>query len=78
MGFALKMGLLVAFSIAALKILAAKALVVSKVALFIAGMVTFRKLVDFATSFGGSDGGWDRNSVQREPQPQLPPQRPYY
>lgn len=54
MGFAMKMAAMVPVAIAGLYILAGKALIVSKIALLLAGIIGLKKLL---SSKGGSSGG---------------------
>lgn len=65
MGFAMKMAALVPVAIAGLYLLAGKALIVSKIALLLAGIIGIKKLLSSKQgggssgwSSGGSSGGW--------------------
>lgn len=69
MGFAMKMAALVPVAIAGLYLLAGKALIVSKIALLLAGIIGIKKLLSSKggggggaaagwSSGGGSSGGW--------------------
>lgn len=65
MGFAMKMAALVPVAIAGLYLLAGKALIVSKIALLLAGIIGIKKLLQSKNSggssgwsSGGSSGGW--------------------
>lgn len=74
MGFAMKMAAMVPLAIAGLFVLAGKALIVSKVALLLSGIIALKKLIQAKNSgggggheshgwsSGGSSGGWDRRS----------------
>lgn len=72
MGFMMKMAAMVPVAIAGLYILAGKALIVSKIALLLAGIIGLKKLLSSKQSApastgwssGGSGGssGWDRRS----------------
>ncbi|XP_055616363.1 uncharacterized protein LOC129762274 [Toxorhynchites rutilus septentrionalis] len=73
MGFMMKMAAMVPVAIAGLYILAGKALIVSKIALLLAGIIGLKKLVASKQSGGGGGGwssggsghggGWDRRSA---------------
>lgn len=56
MGFAMKMAALVPVAIAGLYLLAGKALIVSKIALLLAGIIGIKKLL--SSKGGSSGGGW--------------------
>lgn len=56
MGFAMKMAALVPVAIAGLYLLAGKALIVSKIALLLAGIIGLKKLLSSKQGSGG--GGW--------------------
>lgn len=56
MGFAMKMAALVPVAIAGLYLLAGKALIVSKIALLLAGIIGLKKLISSKSGGGGS--GW--------------------
>lgn len=58
MGFAMKMAALVPVAIAGLYLLAGKALIVSKIALLLAGIIGLKKLLSSKQSGGGGGGGW--------------------
>lgn len=59
MGFAMKMAALVPVAIAGLYLLAGKALIVSKIALLLAGIIGIKKLLSSKQSGGGgSSAGW--------------------
>lgn len=65
MGFAMKMAALVPVAIAGLYLLAGKALIVSKIALLLAGIIGLKKLISSKNSggssgwsSGGGSGGW--------------------
>lgn len=60
MGFAMKMAALVPVAIAGLYLLAGKALIVSKIALLLAGIIGIKKLLSSKSSGGGggSAAGW--------------------
>ncbi|XP_063541916.1 uncharacterized protein LOC134750627 [Cydia strobilella] len=72
MGFAMKMAAMVPLAIAGLFILAGKALIVSKIALLLSGIIALKKIIaqknsgggghDSGWSSGGTSGGWDRRS----------------
>ncbi|XP_073963190.1 DUF1676 domain-containing protein Osi12 [Choristoneura fumiferana] len=72
MGFAMKMAAMMPVAIAGLFLLAGKALIVSKIALLLAGIIALKKIMaqksggghDSGWSSGGSSGGggWDRRS----------------
>lgn len=57
MGFAMKMAAMVPVAIAGLYLLAGKALIVSKIALLLAGIIGIKKLLS-SKSGGGGSGGW--------------------
>lgn len=57
MGFAMKMAAMVPVAIAGLYLLAGKALIVSKIALLLAGIIGIKKLLSSKQS-GGSSSGW--------------------
>lgn len=57
MGFAMKMAALVPVAIAGLYLLAGKALIVSKIALLLAGIIGIKKLLS-SKQGGGGGGGW--------------------
>ncbi|XP_050087570.1 uncharacterized protein LOC126572369 [Anopheles aquasalis] len=70
MGFMMKMAAMVPVAIAGLYLLAGKALIVSKIALLLAGIIGLKKLVASKqqhgsgwSSGGSGHGGWDRRSV---------------
>lgn len=70
MGFMMKMAAMVPLAIAGLYILAGKALIVSKIALLLAGIIGLKKLLASKQSQGHSSdaGGWSaasRNSWDR-------------
>ncbi|XP_037028485.1 uncharacterized protein LOC119068817 [Bradysia coprophila] len=56
MGFAMKMAAMVPVAIAGLYILAGKALIISKIALLLAGIIGIKKLLSSKQSSGGSSG----------------------
>lgn len=66
MGFAMKMAAMVPVAIAGLYLLAGKALIISKIALLLAGIIGIKKLLSSKqsggssgwSSGGGSSGGW--------------------
>lgn len=58
MGFAMKMAALVPVAIAGLYLLAGKALIVSKIALLLAGIIGIKKLLSSKQSGGGGGSGW--------------------
>lgn len=61
MGFAMKMAAMIPVAIAGLYILAGKALIISKIALLLAGIMGIKKLLSSKQSGGGgstSSGGW--------------------
>ncbi|XP_047539768.1 uncharacterized protein LOC125073110 [Vanessa atalanta] len=75
MGAAMKMAAMIPLAIAGLFILAGKALIVSKIALLLAGIIALKKIIAQKnggggggheshgwSSGGGSSGGWDRRS----------------
>lgn len=69
MGFAMKMAALVPVAIAGLYLLAGKALIVSKIALLLAGIIGLKKLISSKSSggssgwnSGGGSGGWQSGS----------------
>ena len=74
MGIAAKMAALVPIAIAGLYLLAGKALIISKVALLIAGIIALKKLISSKSGGGGgghsspgggwqgSGGGWDKRA----------------
>ncbi|CAG4970443.1 uncharacterized protein LOC123702792 [Colias croceus] len=75
MGAAMKMAAMIPVAMAGLFILAGKALIVSKIALLLAGILALKKLIaaknsgggghdshSSGWSSGGSSGGWDRRS----------------
>ncbi|CAH4036959.1 unnamed protein product [Pieris brassicae] len=76
MGAAMKMAAMIPVAIAGLFILAGKALIVSKIALLLAGILALKKLIaaknsggasqdshsSHGWSSGGASGGWDRRS----------------
>lgn len=66
MGFAMKMAAMVPVAIAGLYILAGKALIVSKVALLLAGIIALKKLLSSkgGSSGGGGGGGWSGGQSQ--------------
>lgn len=66
MGFAMKMAAMVPVAIAGLYILAGKALIVSKVALLLAGIIGLKKLLSSkgGSSGGGGGGGWSGGQSQ--------------
>ncbi|XP_055587921.1 uncharacterized protein LOC129740306 [Uranotaenia lowii] len=73
MGFMMKMAAMVPVAIAGLYLLAGKALIVSKIALLLAGIIGLKKLVSSKQGGGGGGGwssggsghggGWDRRSA---------------
>ncbi|KXJ77474.1 hypothetical protein RP20_CCG007124 [Aedes albopictus] len=72
MGFMMKMAAMVPVAIAGLYLLAGKALIVSKIALLLAGIIGLKKLVASKQQSGGGGwssggsghgGGWDRRSA---------------
>uniref|UniRef100_A0A182JFX5 Uncharacterized protein n=1 Tax=Anopheles atroparvus TaxID=41427 RepID=A0A182JFX5_ANOAO len=71
MGFMMKMAAMVPVAIAGLYLLAGKALIVSKIALLLAGIIGLKKLVASKQQHGsgwssggsGHGGGWDRRSA---------------
>lgn len=62
MGFAMKMAALVPVAIAGLYLLAGKALIVSKIALLLAGIIGIKKLLSSKQGGGGSSG-WSSGST---------------
>lgn len=60
MGFAMKMAALVPVAIAGLYLLAGKALIVSKIALLLAGIIGIKKLLQGKNS--GQSAGWSSGS----------------
>ncbi|XP_058813160.1 uncharacterized protein LOC131677386 [Topomyia yanbarensis] len=58
MGFMMKMAAMVPVAIAGLYLLAGKALIVSKIALLLAGIIGLKKLVASKQQGGGGGGGW--------------------
>lgn len=60
MGFAMKMAALVPVAIAGLYLLAGKALIVSKIALLLAGIIGIKKLL--SSKQGGQSAGWSSGS----------------
>lgn len=67
MGFAMKMAAMVPVAIAGLYILAGKALIVSKVALLLAGIIGLKKLLSSkggSSGGGGGGGGWSGGQSQ--------------
>lgn len=58
MGFAMKMAALVPVAIAGLYLLAGKALIVSKIALLLAGIIGIKKLLSSKSGGGASSAGW--------------------
>lgn len=58
MGFAMKMAALVPVAIAGLYLLAGKALIVSKIALLLAGIIGLKKLLSSKSGGGGGGSGW--------------------
>lgn len=56
MGFAMKMAAMVPVAIAGLYLLAGKALIISKIALLLAGIIGIKKLLSSKQSSGGSSG----------------------
>lgn len=59
MGFAMKMAAMVPVAIAGLYLLAGKALIVSKIALLLAGIIGIKKLLSSKSGGGGGgSGGW--------------------
>ncbi|XP_045455326.1 uncharacterized protein LOC123665008 [Melitaea cinxia] len=75
MGAAMKMASMIPLAIAGLFVLAGKALIVSKIALLLAGIIALKKIIAQKnggggggheshgwSSSGGSSGGWDRRS----------------
>ncbi|XP_062540344.1 uncharacterized protein LOC134208371 [Armigeres subalbatus] len=72
MGFMMKMAAMVPVAIAGLYLLAGKALIVSKIALLLAGIIGLKKLVaskqqggggGWSSGGSGHGGGWDRRSA---------------
>lgn len=61
MGFAMKMAAMVPVAIAGLYLMAGKALIVSKIALLLAGIIGIKKLLSSKQS-GGGGGGWSSGS----------------
>lgn len=57
MGFAMKMAAMVPVAIAGLYLLAGKALIVSKIALLLAGIIGIKKLLSSKSGGGGGGGG---------------------
>lgn len=57
MGFAMKMAAMVPVAIAGLYLLAGKALIISKIALLLAGIIGIKKLLSSKQS-SGSSSGW--------------------
>lgn len=64
MGFAMKMAALVPVAIAGLYLLAGKALIVSKIALLLAGIIGLKKLLASKQSSGSGSGGWSSGASQ--------------
>lgn len=62
MGFAMKMAAMVPVAIAGLYLMAGKALIVSKIALLLAGIIGIKKLLSSKQSSGGGGGGWSSGS----------------
>lgn len=67
MGFAMKMAAMVPVAIAGLYLLAGKALIISKIALLLAGIIGIKKLLSskqssgssgWSSGGGGAGGGW--------------------
>jgi hypothetical protein len=58
MGFMMKLAAMVPVAIAGLYILAGKALIVSKIALLLAGIIALKKLVSSKQSGGAAQSGW--------------------
>lgn len=58
MGMAMKMAAMVPMAIAGLYMLAGKALIVSKIALLLSGIMVLKKLLAQKQSGGGSSSGW--------------------
>lgn len=58
MGMAMKMAAMVPMAIAGLYMLAGKALIVSKIALLLSGIMVLKKLLAQKQSGGGSSAGW--------------------
>ncbi|GAB0087562.1 osiris 12 [Sergentomyia squamirostris] len=58
MGFAMKMAAMIPVAIAGLYLLAGKALIISKIALLLAGIIALKKLLSQKNSGGGGGGGW--------------------
>ncbi|XP_055677156.1 uncharacterized protein LOC129786282 [Lutzomyia longipalpis] len=58
MGFAMKMAAMIPVAIAGLYVLAGKALIISKIALLLAGIIALKKLLSQKNSGGGGGGGW--------------------
>ncbi|XP_050685632.1 uncharacterized protein LOC126980053 [Leptidea sinapis] len=72
MGAAMKMAAMIPLAIAGLFVLAGKALIISKIALLLAGIIALKKLIAAKNSSGGHEsqgwssggsGGWDRRSL---------------
>lgn len=59
-GFMMKMLSMVPLAIAGLYVLAGKALIVSKIALLLAGIIGLKKIVSQKQSGGHSGGGWSQ------------------
>lgn len=57
MGFAMKMAAMIPVAIAGLYLLAGKALIISKIALLLAGIIALKKLLSQKQG-GGGGGGW--------------------
>ncbi|XP_041985133.1 uncharacterized protein LOC121737545 [Aricia agestis] len=77
MGGAMKMAAMIPLAIAGLFVLAGKALIVSKIALLLAGIIALKKIIaqknsggggheSHGWSSGGGSGGWDRRSYASE------------
>lgn len=58
MGMAMKMAAMVPMAMAGLYMLAGKALIVSKIALLLSGIMVLKKLLAQKQSGGGSSAGW--------------------
>jgi hypothetical protein len=59
-GFMMKMLSMVPIAIAGLYVLAGKALIVSKIALLLAGIIGLKKIVSQKQSSGGHSAGWSQ------------------
>lgn len=63
MGFMMKMAAMIPVAIAGLYLLAGKALIVSKIALLLAGIIGLKKLLA-SKQGGGGGGGWSSGQSQ--------------